>query len=152
MNGSLRAFGLDLEKQMNGWWTLYSRDVGAWSRRTADEFINVVDLKGRRGLILGWMGDEHFLQGSSGLDLELMELLQGLLGLILKNGGWIYWCCWSKGPSRLDLRMNGWWTMNTFFKGRRGLILNWWKFFKGHWCGCKFSPSSSWTKLHLQNN
>ena len=21
--------------------------------------------------------------------------------------------------------------MNTFFKGRRGLILNWWKFFKG---------------------
>ena len=23
--------------------------------------------------------------------------------------------------------------MNTFFKGRRGLILNWWKFFKGRW-------------------
>ena len=32
------------------------------------------------------MNDEHFLQGSSGLDLELMEVLQGPLGLDLEGG------------------------------------------------------------------
>ena len=32
------------------------------------------------------MNDEHFLQGSAGLDLELVEVLQGLLGLDLEGG------------------------------------------------------------------
>ena len=54
--------------------------------------------------------------------------------LILSSYGIDLWMgCWSKASSGLDLRMNEWWTMNTFFKGRRGLILNWWKFFKGRW-------------------
>ncbi|KAM1321589.1 hypothetical protein ACFX13_014834 [Malus domestica] len=63
MNGSSRAFGLDLEER--------------WLRG----FVDVVDPKGHWGLIL----DERMM-----------------------NDG-------------------------AFFKGRRGLILNWWKFFKGLW-------------------
>ena len=32
------------------------------------------------------MNDEHFLQGPSGLDLELVEVLRGPLGLDLEGG------------------------------------------------------------------
>ncbi|KAM2927925.1 hypothetical protein COP2_035229 [Malus domestica] len=63
MKESSRAFGLDLEE------------------RWLCGFVDVVDPKGRWGLIL----DERMM-----------------------NDG-------------------------AFFKGRRGLILNWWKFFKGLW-------------------
>ncbi|KAM2541095.1 hypothetical protein TB2_020712 [Malus domestica] len=64
MNRSSRAFGLNLKERL---------DVCG--------FVDVVDPKGRWGLIL----DERMM-----------------------NDG-------------------------AFFKGRRGLILNWWKFFKGLW-------------------
>ena len=38
-------------------------------------FVDVVDPNGRWGLILDerMMNDEHFLQGPSGLDLELVD-------------------------------------------------------------------------------
>ena len=50
-------------------------------------FVDVVDPKGRWGLMdERMMNDEHFLQGPSGLDLELVEVLQGLLGLDLGGG------------------------------------------------------------------
>ena len=74
------------------------RVVGAWSW---DEqlcgFIDVVDPKGRWGLILGW------------------------------TIVWICWCCWSKGPLGLDLRMNSYvdLVMLLIQKGCRGLILGW---------------------------
>ena len=45
------------------------------------------------------MNDEHFLQGPSGLDLELVEVLQGPLGLDLRMNDEHF----LQGPSRLDL-------------------------------------------------
>ena len=64
MSGSSRAFGLDLEERLDVW--ICRR---CWS-------------KGPLGLDLRWTDDERwcFLQGSSGLDLELVEVLQGAVG------------------------------------------------------------------------
>ncbi|KAM2397267.1 hypothetical protein ACFXTH_034089 [Malus domestica] len=74
MNGSSRAFGLDLEETMMN---RSSRAFGLNLEERLDVcgFVDVVDPKGRWGLILDerMMNDEHFLQGPSGLDLELVD-------------------------------------------------------------------------------
>ncbi|KAM2397273.1 hypothetical protein ACFXTH_034094 [Malus domestica] len=74
MNGSSRAFGLDLEE------TVMNRSSRAFGLNLEERldmcgFVDVVDPKGRWGLILDemMMNDEHFLQGPSGLDLELVD-------------------------------------------------------------------------------
>ncbi|KAM2798078.1 hypothetical protein COP1_003073 [Malus domestica] len=80
MNGFSRAFGLNLEEPVMN---RSSRAFGLNLEEQLDVcgFVDVVDPKGRWGLIL----DERMM-----------------------NDG-------------------------AFFKGHRGLILNWWKFFKGLW-------------------
>ncbi|KAM1737493.1 hypothetical protein ACFX12_015704 [Malus domestica] len=94
MNGSSRAFGLDLEETVMN---RSSRTFGLNLEERLDVcgFVDVVDPKGRWGLILdermmndgaffkGRRGlileerstknEEHFLQGPSGFDLELMD-------------------------------------------------------------------------------
>ena len=112
-------------------WTVGSFFKGPWawslkvdlsgSSRSRWGLILRMSVSSRAVKVWSWITVMNGSSRAFGLDLE--ERLDV----------WICWCCWSKGPLGLDLRMNGWWTMNTFFKGRRGLILNWWKFFKGRW-------------------
>ena len=89
------------------------------------------------GLILN-NGDERIFKGFWAWSWRTkMNGSSRAFGLYLEErlDVWICWRCWSKGPSGLDLGMNEWWTMDTFFKGRRGLILNWWMIVdpKGRW-------------------
>ena len=90
LSGSSKGLlGLIFEEQ---WWTDLQGLLGLILKNGwMCGFVDVCWSKGRRGLILEerWTkNEEHFLQGPSGLDLELVD------------------DCWSKGPLGLDLRMN----------------------------------------------
>ena len=116
MNGSPRAFGLDLEEQ---WWTDLQGLLGLILKNGwMCGFVDVVDPKGRWGLILDerMMNDGAFFKGRRGLILNWWMVDPRAVG------AW----SWKNDERR---------TKNTFFKGRRGLILNWWMIVdpKGRW-------------------
>ncbi|KAM1790283.1 hypothetical protein ACFX12_034366 [Malus domestica] len=61
--------------------------------------------------------------------MNCWKFLQGAVGLIFEGGFERIF----KELLGLDVKDERMMNDGAFFKGRRGLILNWWKFFKGLW-------------------
>ena len=158
MNGSSRTFGLDLEEWMCGFvdvvdpkgcWGLILRwtderifkGCWAWSWITADEFIDVVDPKGRRCLILGWTGDERWTLSSravgvwswiGGRSSRAVDL-EGRFDEERRELSWSFGICLGALEFQ-SFKVLVWCQLVLLIqRAVGGLILNWWKFFKGCW-------------------
>ena len=119
--------GLILDERLK----VSSRAFGTWSWRL-NSGVRMVSSRA-----VGLDLDERMNGSSRAFGLDLEEWMCGFVDVIGPKGRWGLILGWTderifKGFWAWSWRMDEW-MMNTFFKGRRGLILNWWKVFKGCW-------------------